>query len=205
VTLYGFALFVHIVAAILLVGGSAYAHLSTALIPRARTVDGVRSHVDWLYTFVKASGPIAGVVLAAGLYLAFAGSWWSAGWPGVSLALFLLGGVAAPTLVDPAVTRIKRLVDDLPDGPITPGLAAELADRRVTLVGWTLGGIDLAIVFLMTNKPGLLVSIVAGVIGIAVGAAVGIREVRRTTSVVDAPPGSPPAAPPAAPPTAPAV
>ena len=44
-TVYGSALFVHVALAILLVGGGVYTHLAMTLVPRARSVDGVRAHV----------------------------------------------------------------------------------------------------------------------------------------------------------------
>lgn len=191
-TLYGFALFVHIVFAILLVGGSAYAHMTTALVPRARTVDGVRSHVAWLYAFVKASGPMAGVVLLAGLYLAFSGRWWGEGWPVVSLVLFALGGVAATAILDPKVSAIRTTVDEAPDGPVTDDLRALLTDRVLTMVSWTLAGADLAIVYLMTNKPGWGGAMVVGAVGLLLGAGVGMRETRH---LAVAEPSSSPSAP----------
>ncbi len=178
-TLYGFALFVHIVFAILLVGGSAYAHMTTALVPRARTVDGVRSHVAWLYAFVRASGPMAGVVLLAGLYLAFSGRWWGSGWPVVSLVLFALGGVAATAILDPKVSAISTRIDETPDGPISDDIRVLLTDRVLTMVSWTLAGADLAIVYLMTNKPGWAGSLVVGAVGLLLGAGVGMRETRQ--------------------------
>lgn len=163
------------VSAILLVGGSAYAHLTTALIPRARTIDGIRSHVVWLHTFIKASGPMAGLVLITGLYLTFAGSWWRAGWPAVSLVLFAVGGAAATGIIDPKVARVRATLDELPDGPVTPEVAGRLSDRTLTLVSHVLVGADLAIVYLMTNKPTLLPSIGVGVIGLGLGTILGIR------------------------------
>ena len=188
-TLYGFALFVHIVFAILLVGGSAYAHMTIALVPRARTVDGVRSHVAWLYAFVKASGPMAGIVMLAGLYLAFSGRWWGSGWPVVSLVLFALGGVAAMGVLDPKISAIRTTIDAMPDGSVTDDLRALLTDRVLTMVSWTLAGADLAIVYLMTNKPGWAGSLLVGTGGLLLGAAVGMRETRHVA--VATPPSAP--------------
>lgn len=176
---YGFALFVHVTAAIVLVGWSAAAHLTVALIPRAGTVDGIRSHVRWLAAMARTSGPLAGVVLLAGLYLTFAGDWWGRGWPVVSLVLFAVAGTLASTVVDPAVRRLAQRADDLPDGPVTPAVLAVLADPMLTRVTWLLAGADLAIVFLMTNKPGWTVSLVAAALGLTAGAALGERDLRR--------------------------
>lgn len=188
-TLYGFALFVHVVFAILLVGGSAYAHLTVALVPRARTVEGVRSHVAWMHAFVKASGPLAGVVLLAGLYMTSSANLWGAGWPVVSLVLFAMGGAAAAGIIDPKVTAIRTALDEVADGPVTDDVRALRSDRVLTMLSWTLAGADLAIVYLMTNKPGWAGSLVVGVGGLVLGAAVGMREMRHAAVAV--PPSAP--------------
>lgn len=190
-TLYGFVLFVHVVFAILLVGGSAYAHLSIGLVRRARTVEGLRSHVATLHAIVKSSMPIAMVVLAAGLYMAFAGDWWGAGWPVVSLVLFALGGAAAGGILDPRVAAMRERLEERRDGPVTAELRAELQDRTLTIVTWALGGADLAIVFLMTNKPGWTGSVVAGAVGIGLGLVVAMRELAQHTAPIDPAPASP--------------
>ncbi|MFA9446621.1 DUF2269 family protein [Egicoccus sp. AB-alg6-2] len=178
-SLYGFALFVHVVFAILLVGGSAFAHLTVGLMPRARTVDGLRAHVGWLRVMVKASGPFAGVVLVAGLYLAFAGNWWGHGWPVVSLVLFAMAGGAATVIVDPAVGRLYAALENATDGPVPADVRAATVDTTLTRATWVLGGADLAIVFLMTNKPGWAGALAIGAVGLALGALVGESQLRR--------------------------
>ena len=40
-------------------------------------------------------------------------------------------------------------LDAAPDGPVTPEMAASLANPRLTLVSWMMAGGDLAILFLM--------------------------------------------------------
>lgn len=175
---YGSALFIHVVFAILLVSGGVYTHLAMTLAPRARSVDGVRSHMTWLYTFVKTTAPLAVVVLATGVYLAFAGGWWGAGWPVVSLALFALGGVAATVLVDPRVARLRAALDQAPDGLVTPELRGRLVDPMLRLAGAVLVGADLTIVLLMTNKPGWAGSVTVALAGVTVGAVAGVAANR---------------------------
>lgn len=181
-TLYGFVLFIHVVFAIMLVGGSAFAHVTVVLARRARTVDGLRSHVAWLHALGKSAGPLAMGVLAAGLYLAFAGDLWGSGWPVVSLVLFALAGATAMGVIDPRVTSYLDLLEDEADGPVTPQLRASLGDRTLTLAAWTLTGTDLAIVFLMTNKPGWGGSLAVAAVGVTLGAALGMREIQRAAA-----------------------
>lgn len=177
-SLYGFVLFVHVVFAILLVGGSAGSHLATALARRARTVDGVRSHVAWSHAFIKASGPIAGIVLVAGLFMAFHAGLWGSGWPVVSLALFALGGAGAMGIMEPKITAVRDRLASMADGPATEEARAGLGDRTLVMVAWILEGADLAIVYLMTNKPGWGGALLVAAIGLTLGAAVGLRESR---------------------------
>lgn len=190
---YGSALFVHVVSAILLVSGGVYTHLAMTLAPRARSVDGARSHLTWLHTFVKATVPLAGVVLATGVYMAFAGGWWAAGWPVVSLALFALGGAAATVLVGPRVARLRAALDQMPDGPVTPELRGGLVDPVLRLAGAVLVGADLTIVLLMTNKPGWTSSLTAALAGVTAGALAGMAANRISAGHVAVPtPTSPP-------------
>jgi len=191
-SLYGSALFVHVVFAILLVSGGVYSHLAMTLAPRARSVDGVRSHMTWLHTFVKATVPLAVVVLATGVYLTFAGSWWGAGWPVVSLALFALGGAAATVLVDPRVARLRAALDQMPDALVTPELRGRLVDPMLRLAGAVLVGADLTIVLLMTNKPGWTGSVTAALAGVTAGAVAGVAANRISAGRVAIPTSTPP-------------
>lgn len=191
-SLYGSALFVHVVFAILLVGSGVYSHLAMTLAPRARTVDGMRSHMTWLHIFVKATVPLALVVLATGVYLAFAGGWWGAGWPVVSLALFALGGAAATVLVDPRVARLRAALDQTPDGLVTPEQRGRLVDPMLRLAGAVLVGADLTIVLLMTNKPGWTGSVTAALAGVTAGAVTGVAANRISAGRVAMPTSTPP-------------
>lgn len=176
--LYHVALFLHIVFAIALVGGSVWAHVTASLLPRAGSIEGIRSHVRFLAAISKSGGPLAMLVLIPGLYMAFSGGHWGAGWPGVALVLFAATGGLAFRVLEPGVQRVQAVLDETPDGPITPEVGAKLANPKLTMATWLMAGMDLAIVYLMTNKPGLVGSVVVGVLGIAAGAVVGMRETR---------------------------
>lgn len=178
-TLYGTVLFIHVVAAIALVGGSTWAHVSIALARRTATVHALRGHLQYLHVLVKATGPLAAVTGLAGLYLTFSAGLWGTGWPVVALVLFAMAGGTAGGIVDPSVARLKAAADDAPDGPVTGELQRTLADPRLTLATWLLAGADLAIVFLMTNKPGWSGSVGVAVAGLVLGAVLGLSENRR--------------------------
>lgn len=176
--LYHVVLFVHVVAAILLVGGSAFAHVVGHFARRATTVEGLRIPLALIHAIVKVSMPLAMVVLAAGLYLAFDGSWWGGGWPVVALVLFTAVGATAGRYLDPTVSKAKETLDAASDGPVPAEVTAVFRDRTFGLVTWGFAGADLAIVYLMTNKPGYVGSVVTAVICLALAAGIALREGR---------------------------
>ncbi|MBW3618776.1 MAG: hypothetical protein KY461_00895 [Actinobacteria bacterium] len=184
-TLYGTALFLHIVFAIALVGGTVWLHVAGEFVKRSSTVAEARAHARFLAGSNKAMMPIAVLVLVPALYLAFAGDWWGKGWPVVSLVLFAATGALAGSIVDPGVARLMETLDGTPDGPMTPEIGRSLADPKLTLTLWAMAGADLAIVALMTNKPGYVGAVTVGLVGVVVGAAVGVRENRHVGAPAD--------------------
>lgn len=176
-TLYGTALFVHIGFGIALVGGSIFAHVTYGMARRQDDAASLRPLADWLAMFGRVSGPIAGVTVIAGLYMAFAGDHWGAGWPSVALALFVIAGATAAGVLDPRIRTVVEMLDGAA-GQVSPGVARALRDPVVVTGMWTLGFVDLAILWLMTNKPGLTGSIVIGLAAIALGTAIGLWEAR---------------------------
>lgn len=185
-SLYGTALFAHVVFAILLVGGSSWAHVAGGMLQRSDTVAGARSHARFLAAFSKAAGPLAGIVLLAGIYMATDAGLWGDGWLLVSLVLFVAVGAASGIVVDPAVGRLVEVLDAAPDGPLTPAVRADLADPRLTTTLSLFAGSDLAFVFLMTNKPGLTGSLVVVAVALALGGAWAARELRTDGSAAGA-------------------
>lgn len=175
---YTVVLFVHIAAAVLLVGGSSWTHAAGVLLRRARTVDGARSHVAFLQTFVKASMPLAVVTLLAGAYMATDAGMWDEAWLITSLVLFLGVGAAAGTIVDPAVAAMAATLDEAPPGPVTPALLERIHDPRLTATLSLFAGADLALLFLMTNKPGVTGSLLVAATGLVLGGIHAARERR---------------------------
>lgn len=176
--LYGTALFLHIVFAILLVGGSAWAHVAGGLLQRSQTVQAARSHVHFLSVFTRASGPLAVLVLLPGAYMATDAGLWGQGWLLTALGLFVAVGALSGIVVNPTVARFAETLDGAPDGPMTPALFGDLSDRRLTITLALFGGADLALVFLMTNKPSLAGSLTAAAVALGLGGLWAARELR---------------------------
>jgi uncharacterized membrane protein len=187
VELYSVVLFFHIVGAISLVGSSLLSPLLAMASRRAASVGSLREWAHHVQLVGKLVGPMAVVTLLSGLYLSFAGDWWGSGWLEVSLVLFLLAGVGAFAVLDPAISRLVEAADAAPDGPVPADLEPYRNDQRSTTVeSFMLAG-DLAIVFLMTTKPGFLGSAIV----VAVAAAGGIMLAARERRHVAVPPAQP--------------
>lgn len=176
--LYNVVLFVHILAAIVVIGGSFAMEFGGARAKQARTVDSLLSWLRALAVGSKAIGMAAAVTLAAGIYLAFAGSWWGAGWLTVSLIIFLVSGALAGTVMDKSLARMVEIAEGFDDGPMTPDLGRQLVQPSMALLGPVMLGMDLALVFLMTNKPGYAGSLLVAAVTIGTGLAFGLRERR---------------------------
>jgi hypothetical protein len=177
-TSYSVVVFIHVLAAILLVGSSLFGPMLGMALRRAGTVGSLREWARYFALVVKVTGPAAGIVLASGLYLGFAGDWWGSGWLEVSLALFILAGVGAVGVLDPAAKRLVESSEAAADGPVTAELDQLRRHRRTSSVESMMLATDVAIVFLMTNKPGMMGSL--GVVAVAwiLGGVLALREAR---------------------------
>lgn len=185
--LYHVMLFVHILAAIVVVGGSFALDFAGARTKRARSVDSLRSWLEASAIGSKAVAVAAAVTLIAGVYLGFDGGWWGDGWLTVALVLFVAAGALAAQVMDRGIGRMLEIAADFPDGPMTPELGRQLAQPAMALAGPTMVGIDLSILFLMTNKPGWIGSLVFSAVVVGLGFAVGVRERRHLLHPAPAP------------------
>jgi uncharacterized membrane protein len=175
---YSVVVFVHVLSAIVLVGSSLFGPLLGLAIRRAASVGSLREWAHYFQRIVKLTGPAAGITLATGLYLGFAGDWWGSGWLEVSLALFILAGIGAAGVLDPTAKKLVAAADAAPDGPVPAQLDAQRHDRRTAIVESMMLATDVAILFLMINKPALGVSL--GVVAVAwsLGGILALREAR---------------------------
>lgn len=176
---YDLLLFLHILAAVVLVGGSLVGPLLGQSMKRAASVAALRAHVGMAASIAKASGPAAAVVLLAGVGMVVMEWSFGTGWIAVSLLLFALAGGLIMAIVQPALDRLGAAVDDAPDGPPTSGMRALTHDPKVNGAHNLLFAIDVAIVALMTTKPALAASIGVAVAAVLAGAGVTLAERRR--------------------------
>lgn len=165
-TTYTLTLFLHLVGVIgAFIGVGIWLFVAAAL-RRARHVAQVRA----LAGLVRPSGTLAVasilILAAAGLYMALTVWSWHTEWIAVATASFLLLAPFGTLLLDPRLRAIAKLAGEVPDGPLPAALAARTRDPVLGTGLHIYIAVLLGIVFLMSNKPPLVTSLL--VMGIAV-------------------------------------
>jgi uncharacterized membrane protein len=162
---YGTVLFVHVAAAVVLVGGSLVATpaiRSAAL--RARGVDELRLWLSFGGPF-KTIDPVSSLALvASGAYLATAGDWWAHAWVQVALGLWVFNTAIAAGVQNPAIGRLATAARAAPAGPVTAGLDSLRSSRRWSVTANILLANDLAVLYLMVTKAGYVAATVTVVV-----------------------------------------
>jgi hypothetical protein len=184
-TLYAFALFVHIVGSLLLCTAFTAEGIALFQFRRATTGDGVRQW-EGVAGLGRVFGPASVVtILASGLYMMVT-AWGWVPW----LALGLVAWVLIAVLGAVNGIRMSLTLRQAMAG----ATSARSLRNRTFLISWlTRLAIAVGIVFLMTNKPDLLASVLAIVIAAAIGAGAGVALSRTaTTATVIGQPGGEP-------------
>lgn len=186
--MYDIALFAHLLGVVLLVAAVTTTLIATLRAQRAATVAEVASLTAVTKKIDLVIGPATLLILASALYMVARGGedggiHWTTGWVDVALVIFLLMSVLGPTVEAGHARRMLRLATESPDGPVPPELdAARRAPAGIYVSFFGVGQI-LAFLYLMTNKPGLLGSIVVCVVAAvlsAVPAAARLRALAAT-------------------------
>jgi hypothetical protein len=95
-------------------------------------------------------------------------------WIAVSLVGLVVAAPIGPTLVEPRVKTLGILAREAPDGALPPELVARTHDPMLGTGMQTLLTLVFGIVFLMTNKPPLEVSIIVMGGALALGVVSGL-------------------------------
>ena len=176
-TSYQIALFVHLLALLAATAASAIVHFAGGRRARAATL---REAMEWhrLTGVTARVVPVAIIVLLAtgGYMVGGTGRWsWSAGWviAGIvgALTLFVAGAVMGVRSAAEARTNAERLRaarGELPNDAPPDRLVAVMSDANT--------GLALAVVLVMTLKPGLTGALLVLAIGAVAGAYRGLRH-----------------------------
>jgi hypothetical protein len=167
-TLYSIALFFHVVGALGFFIALGLEWFNLMQLQRTNTVEQI---VDWFGVTNRLRG-LAGIsmliILIAGFYMTFA-AWGGAEWIMVAFGAMLLQGVVAGIVTTPRMRAIQKATADA-HGPISPELDSLLHHPLLWVSVWARVGMALGIIFLMTVKPALVMSLIV----IGVGAVVGV-------------------------------
>jgi hypothetical protein len=166
---YTLALFVHVVGAIAVFVGVGVWLFAAAALRRTKYVAQVRA----LAGLTVAAGNVAvgGVLLlaVAGFYMALTAWSIQAPWLIVATVGFALLAPFGVLVIDPRIRALGKAAAAAPEGPLPPSLALRTRDPVVAAGLCAYVGVLLGIVFLMTNKPPLMASIVAVVVAMILG------------------------------------
>lgn len=179
---YALVVFVHVFAAVPLLSASIVASPAVrAFVRRARTTREIRAYLAVGHPLLLLEPLSALIVLATGIYLASAASFWSHGWLQMALVLWIVNAVAAGAVVKPALGRLTAHTSALEDLPVSPDLDAMRWSTRWSVGGDLLFANDVAVLFLMTVKPGwpAALMVVAGVnVAVSLARVIGSARVR---------------------------
>ena len=127
-------------------------------VQREKDIHGIQALLGLSASAVMASLIGLIVLLAAGVALAFMGSWWSQGWVWVSLGVFVLIWASMSIFTGPAFRRARMAAGFT--GPTTineSAVSEKLPEAIAALRPWlptVIGGVGLAIIlWLMMLKP----------------------------------------------------
>jgi hypothetical protein len=169
-TLYAFALFVHIVGALLLSTAFTVEGIGLVQLRRATNTASVRQW-EAVAGLARVFGPASVVtILASGLYMMVT-SWGWVPWLAIGLFAWVLIAVLGAVNGIRMATTVRRIVAGAP-------LDASLRSRAFVVSWLTRLSMAVGIVYLMTNKPDLLSALLAILIAAVIGAAAGVLATR---------------------------
>jgi len=188
-TLYPSMVFVHVVAASIIVASSLVGLIARAVMSTARDLQSLGSALG-IATRLERVAPFAGLVtLGTGIYLGMQG-WQQAAWFWGALSVFLLNVVLAAAVVGAAARRLQVAIAAAGSGPITIEVDALRSARAPAVAANLMLAGDVATLFLMTNKPAFTTTLASCSLafGLAVGVSLlGLRRAARSELVVREP------------------
>ncbi len=181
-SIYTIVLFLHVSGAIGYFAGMGTWLFGLAALRRAQRVEQVRA----LTNLAGRLGPLFGIsvllILATGLYMAITAWGLRTGWIAVALVSLILIAPLGTAFIEPRRRAIARLAREVPDGPLPQSLEQRIHDPILGTSLQTVTILLLGIVFLMTNKPSLIGSLIVMAVALVLGVVSGalVSRVTRT-------------------------
>jgi hypothetical protein len=189
--MYNAALFLHLLGVVVLVGAVTTTLLTTLRVQTAGSVAGLRTLTAVTKRIEAFIAPGMALIIVTGLYMVsqhgYHGSIpWSAGWVDTALFITVLLSVIGRTVETRDAKRLHAAIDsasgEWPQGDLRK---LQLAASPIYSVFFGTSQV-VALLYLMTNRPGLALSIAACAIAAAVSAAaatIRVRSVRQAAQV----------------------
>ena len=147
VTLYDTVLWIHVTAVVVAFGALFAYPIFLAVNARAPIGQRAGLHHAQIALSKRVTGPVIGVILLAGIYLATDAELWDQAWVGISLVLlFVIAGLGA-TVLRKGEEALEATADAGDEAAYSRALAGS---RRWTLITLAL---IVFVIFLMTAKP----------------------------------------------------
>ncbi len=181
--MYNFALFLHLVGVVLLVGAITTTLVATLRVQTTGSVAELRSLTAVTRRIEIAMIPAMLLIIGPGLYMVSRhggdGSIpWSAGWVGTALVVAVMLAVMGSTVEARYARRLRDAIANAP-GESSQDDLRELQRASIPIYASFLGGSQIvALLFLMTMKPSLVGSIAACVVAAAASAIAGAVRIR---------------------------
>lgn len=179
-TSYTVVLFLHVSGAIGYFISMGIWLFGLAGLRRAQRVEQVRAFVQLIGRLGPLFGISALLILATGLYMVITAWGLLTGWIDVALVSLILLAPIGAALIEPRRRTIDRLAQEAPDGPLPRSLEQRTHDPVLLTVLQTVTALLLGIVFLMTNKPSLIGSLIVMAVALILGVASGLLVSRAT-------------------------
>ena len=189
--MYNAALFLHLLGVVLLVGSVTTSLVTTLRVQTAGSVAELRTLTAVTKRIEAFIAPGMVLIVGTGLYMVsqhgYHGSIpWSAGWVDTALFVAVLVAIIGRTVEARDAKRLHAAIDSASgEWPQADLRKLQLAASPIYSVFFGTSQV-IALLYLMTNRPGLAVSIAACAIAAvvsAVAAAIRIRSVRRAAPV----------------------
>lgn len=175
---YTVALFAHIVGVVTLFSAMALQWLITLRLRRAESIAQAR---EWsnLTKGLNRLAPVSGaLILGAGVYMTILDWNMLTTWIDVSIAAMGVMMLFGMGIVGQRLKAIQRAVAQEPSDVIPEALRARMDDPILWISMQIAVTVALSIVFVMTNKPGLTISIASLIVSVALGASIGMLTLR---------------------------
>jgi Predicted integral membrane protein (DUF2269) len=179
VDVYNIELFLHVTGVVIVFaayGALLFATLMLRIADRTEVVRAITRLVAGRKVGFEYVSVIDAVVIAGSLLLIIGGvtmaaSTWgfTQGWIDVSIGLVLALGPLGAFVVSPRLHRISVLAAQSPDGPLSGSLRAAIVDPILTTILCASTSGLIGLLFLMTNKPSLQISVIAMILAIGIG------------------------------------